>query len=254
MSGLTSKLPARVAITGGLAGDGPRFGETLVCLDGPAEPGVVAAVGFYGRHIQIGYGSVGGWEAFGPERTITRSEGNVLYEIDGRSALALYKDHLGEHAAGLPASGLLFPLNVRRNTHEIGVVRTILGTSEERQSITFAGDVPQGRHTRLMRSSFDRMIAAAAQAAYASRATLSTTAPDLAILISCIGRKLLLEQRIAEEVESVRAVFGDKAALAGFYSYGEISPFGPSGECELHNQTLTITTFSEQLDRASLAR
>jgi len=68
----------------------------------------------------------------------------------------------------------------------------------------------------------------------------------LAVLISCVGRKMVLGQRIEEEVEGVREVLGEQATITGFYSYGEISPFAPDAKCELHNQTMTITTFGEK--------
>jgi hypothetical protein len=243
--GLAGHLPPHVAITGGLAGDGARFEQTLVCLNGMPESGQVAIIGFYGTHLKVGYGSVGGWDPFGPERIITRSSGNVLYELDGQSALALYKKYLGTHAADLPASGLLFPLSLRVREENTGIVRTILGINEEEQSITFAGDVPEGAYVRLMKANFDRLIDGANQAAQASYETIGASSPELAILISCVGRKLVLKQRIEEEVESVHEILGDRTVLTGFYSYGEISPFTPSGKCELHNQTMTITTFAE---------
>src|SRR5262249_31582417 len=146
------------AITGGLAGDGARFDQTLVCLDGLPESGQVAVIGFYGTSLKVGYGSVGGWDPFGPERTITRSSGNVLYELVGHAALALYKKYLGAHAVDLPASGLLFPLSLRVREDDTGIVRTILGINEEQQSITFAGDIPEGAYVRLMKANFDRLI------------------------------------------------------------------------------------------------
>jgi hypothetical protein len=245
--GLASHLPPHVPITGGLAGDGARFEQTLVCFDGIPESGQVAVIGFYGTHLKVGYGSMGGWDPFGPERMITRSSGNVLYELDGQSALALYKKYLGAHAADLPVSGLLFPLSLRVRERDTGIVRTILGINEEEQSITFAGDVPKGAYARLMKANFDRLIDGANQAAQASYKTVGSSSPDLAILISCVGRKLVLKQRIEEEIESVREVLGERTVLTGFYSYGEISPFTPSAKCELHNQTMTITTFSEWL-------
>ena len=245
--GLASRLPPHVAITGGLAGDGARFEQTLVCLDDMPAPGQVAVIGFYGDQLHVGYGSVGGWDPFGPERQITRSSGNVLYKLDGQSALALYKKYLGAHADDLPASGLLFPLSLRINEGDTGIVRTILGINEEQQSITFAGDVPEGAYVRLMKANFDRLIDGANQAAQASQAIAGSSSPDLAILISCVGRKLVLGQRIEEEVECVREVLGDRCVLAGFYSYGEIAPFTRSAKCELHNQTMTITTFAERL-------
>jgi hypothetical protein len=112
--GLRVNLPPHVAVTGGLAGDGAEFHETVVCVDGEVSPGLVAVVGLYGDRLKVGYGSLGGWDPFGPYRVVTRSSGNVLYELDGSSALELYKAYLGPHASELPASGLLFPLSIRR--------------------------------------------------------------------------------------------------------------------------------------------
>jgi len=244
VAGLTQHLPVGVTLTGGLAGDGDRFKETLVMWDGPPEPNIIAAIGFYGDRLRIGFGSLGGWDAFGPERVVTHSAGNILYELDGQPALALYKKYLGEHAANLPASGLLFPLSLRTAAGE-SIVRTILGVNEDDNSLTFAGDLPLGGQVRLMKANFDRLIDGAVGAAQTSFAALGNTSPELALLISCVGRKLVLKQRIEEEVEGVQDVLGQKCVLAGFYSYGEISPFSPAATCELHNQTMTITTLSE---------
>ena len=246
VKGLTRGLPPGVSVTGGLAGDGARFKESFVIWDGAPETDIVAAVGLYGSRLKIGYGSLGGWDPFGPERVISRSKNNVLYELDGKSALELYKNYLGEHSKGLPASGLLFPLTIRKSESEPGVVRTILGVDEQTQSMTFAGDVPEGYSARLMKANFDRLVDGAAGAARTSMEALGARTPDLAILISCVGRKMVLGQRVEDEVESVRAILGSGAVLAGFYSYGEISPFTPEARCELHNQTMTITTVSER--------
>lgn len=243
--GLMTRLPESVTVTGGLAGDGGRFEKTLVFWDGRPEKDTVAVAGFYGQHLKIGYGSLGGWDPFGPERLITRSRGNVLYELDGQSALELYKKYLGEHAEGLPATGLLFPLSIRSKAEESGVVRTILSVSEEEQSLTFAGDIPEGSYGRLMKANFDRLIDGAHGAATISNRAIAPLSAELAILISCVGRKLVLRQRVEEEVEGVQQVLGNHTILTGFYSYGEISPFSPGAPCELHNQTMTITLFSE---------
>jgi hypothetical protein len=252
VQGLTANLPPHIVITGGLAGDGAHYGETVVCLDGPAERDTVVAIGFYGDQLEISYGSGSGWTAFGPERKITHSDGNVLYSLDGQSALALYQHYLSEYAAQLPASGLLFPLSIRRDDREGGVVRTILGVNEAQQSITFAGDVPEGAYVRLMRSNVDGLIEGATHAAESSAPVFGSPAPELALLISCVGRKQVLNQRVEEEVEAVSSIFGPQTMLAGFYSYGEISPFQPTATCELHNQTMTITTLRERqkIDRA----
>lgn len=246
VKGLTKHLPEKVTITGGLSGDGGRFAETLVFLDGPPKKDTIAVLGLYGNRLKVGYGSFGGWDSFGPDRLITKSKENVLYELEGGSALELYKKYLGEHAQGLPATGLLFPLSLRTKEGETGVVRTILSVSEEEQSMTFAGDVPEGAYVHLMKANFDRLIDGAVEAAKTSYQAIDSASPDLAILISCVGRKMVLKQRIEEEVEGVRDVLGDRTVLTGFYSYGEISPSMPGSACKLHNQTMTITTLKER--------
>jgi hypothetical protein len=243
--GLGQAQDAAVSVSGGLSADGEHFRETLVLVNGEARKNVVAAIGLYGSRLKVGCGSLGGWDSFGPERQITKSTGNVLYELDGQSALALYKRYLGDHAADLPASGLLFPLSLRTREVSAPVVRTILSVNEADQSLTFAGDVPVGGYVRLMKANFDRLIDGAVGAGRVSTEALGTDV-DLALLISCVGRRMVLRQRVEEEVEGVRDVVGPNAAIAGFYSYGEISPFTPNARCELHNQTMTVTTFSER--------
>ncbi|MFZ5495903.1 MAG: FIST signal transduction protein [Verrucomicrobiota bacterium] len=244
--GLTGAAPPGVTVTGGLAGDGAAFGRTRVLWQERCESQLIAAVGFYGRRLKVGFGSLGGWDPFGPERLVTRAAGNVLYELDGQSALALYRKYLGEHAAELPASGLLFPLSLRVAGNDgTPVVRTILSVNDADQSMTFAGDIPVGSHVRLMKANFDRLIDGATAAASTCHVVLGPTSAELAVLISCVGRRLVLKQRVEEEVEGVRDVLGPQTVLAGFYSYGEISPFVPGAKCELHNQTMTITTLAE---------
>lgn len=242
--GLTAGLPPETSVTGGLAGDGARFGDTLVVAEANPASHTIAAVGFYGSRLRVGMGSLGGWDPFGPERVITRAKGNVLYELDGKSALGLYEQYLGDEAQHLPASGLLFPLSLRIRADDTPVVRTILAIDRAQQSMTFAGDVPEGAYARLMKANFDRLIDGAVGAAQTGHRSIGA-APELALLISCVGRKLLLKQRIEEEVEGVRDVLGSDTVFAGFYSYGEISPFTPGARCELHNQTMTITTLAE---------
>jgi len=240
--GLQSVFPKDTIITGGLAGDGSHFQSTLVGLNNVPTKGMIIAVGFYGSLI-VTYGSVGGWDSFGPERIITKSKANVLYELDGKPALDIYKKYLGEQAKDLPGSGLLYPLSIRTKDSDDYLVRTILNVNDEEKSLTFAGNMPEGNFARLMKANFDRLIEGSSNAAQNS---LHNNKPELAILISCVGRKLVLDQRIEEEVEVVRAVYGDKTAITGFYSYGEIAPSFNFAKCELHNQTMTITTFREE--------
>jgi hypothetical protein len=245
VAGLTGGLPSHVSVTGGLSGDGARFERTYVCVNRFDGLQRVAAIGFYGARLQVSFASMGGWDTFGPERRVTRSKANVLYELDGQPALDLYEQYLGEHAAALPASGLSFPLSVRAARDQPGVVRSILAIDRDARSLTFAGDVPTGAFAQLMHANFERLVEGAEGAARTCQIGFRDSAPELAILISCVGRKLVLKQRIEEEVEGVGQVFGEATRLTGFYSYGEISPFNPTARCELHNQTMTITTLSE---------
>ena len=245
VAGLRTVLPPTVGISGGLSGDGARFARTAVCLDGPAPIDHIVAIGLYGGRLKVSCGSQGGWEPFGPERLITRADGNVLYELDGEPALDLYKRYLGAAAAELPASGLSFPLAVRDATGE-PVVRTILAIDEAARSLTFAGDVPTGHRARLMKANVDGLVAGAAGAAATSVEAAPADSPDLAILISCVGRKLVMKQRTEDELEAVRDALGARTAITGFYSYGEIAPFRRAAPCALHNQTMTVTTISER--------
>ncbi len=243
-AGFSKGLPKNVAVTGGLAADGSNFKRTLVGANEIPRENQIVAIGFYGDALEVGMGSMGGWEMFGPDRRITRSEGNVLYELDGRRALDVYREVVGLKAYGLPATGLLFPINIRVNAEDAGLVRTLLGIDDETGSVTFAGDVPQGRYARMMRADLDTLVDAAGAAA-GRAGSLAGAKPELALLVSCIGRKLALQTRTKEEVSAAAAHFGPDAVLAGFYSYGEISPLTPGVACEMHNQTMTITTLSE---------
>jgi len=244
VKGLNDAAENKILITGGLAGDGANFVSTLVGLNEQAAHGNIVAIGFYGDKISVTHGSQGGWDTFGPEREVTKSTGNKLFEIDGKNALELYMRYLGPDAEQLPGSALLFPLSVIIPGSPLPVVRTILSIDKEQSSMTFAGDIPEGSKVRFMKANFDKLSAAAAKAA---QHTLlgKKSKPDFSLLVSCVGRKLILGARIDEEVEAVIESLGDTTAVAGFYSYGEISPFNEGGDCRLHNQTMTITSFYE---------
>jgi hypothetical protein len=248
LKGLNQGLDPRVVVTGGLAGDADRFGNTWVIADDRPTEGMVVAVGLHGGALVMGHGSRGGYGDFGPQRLVTRSESNVLYELDGQPALDLYEQYLGELAAGLPGSGLLFPLAISDGPRGEPLVRTMLAVHPATRSITFAGDIPQGWTAQLMRADFDRLVDGAAQAAAetAQTAAMAEVVGDcLAVAISCVGRRLVLKERVEEELEVAVDGLPAGTQLVGFYSYGEISPLA-SGRCDLHNQTMTLTMLSER--------
>ena len=248
VAGITAIVGGKVPVTGGLAGDGALFQETLVGGDSAPKKQMVAAIGFYGNAIRIGHGNAGGWDEFGPRRRITRSNGNVLFELDGEPALELYKRYLGDEAKGLPGTALLFPLRIHDPKQpDRDLVRTVLAVEHNTGSMTFAGDMPEGLVSQLMRGNFHRLASGAAMAARQSVAAFAEKPGNdsVAILVSCIGRRLLMGQRTVEEVEAAGGELGAKMPTLGFYSYGEISPHAASGVCQLHNQTMTVTTFTE---------
>jgi len=247
LMGLADALGPEVLIAGGLAGDGGAFLQTWVLDNQGLSSTRIACVGLYGQQLQVSNGSYGGWSPFGPARLVTRCENNVLYELDGESALAVYKRYLGEHAKGLPVSGLLFPFAMLgKDHHEVGLIRTILGVDEATGSLTLAGEIEPNGYVKLMHASADSLIDGASMAAQGIHTLKSSDASQsLALLVSCIGRKLVMGGRVDEEVEAVGQAIGQGATLAGFYAYGEMGTYGTPANCKLHNQTMTITHLSE---------
>lgn len=249
VGGLTSACPSGVMLTGGLAGDGADFRQTGVGVDTLPESGVVAAVGFYGENIRASCGSVGGWVNFGPERVITKARENIIYEFDGKSALELYKTYLGEDAEKLPGSGLLFPLSIcppDNPTHSI--VRSVFGIDEKEGSLIFSDNIPQGHIARMMQGTIHNLVDGATEAASCAAGSIGRDGftPSVALLVSCIGRNLMMGQRVSSEISAVREILG-KVPVAGFYSYGEICPHPLTQKCDLHNQTMTITLLGEKV-------
>ena len=234
---------SNLAVTGGLAGDGTRFGKTWVMADAPAQSGRIAALGFYGDVI-VKSGCFAGWEEFGAERVVTSSKGNVVFEIDGEPALKLYKKYLGEMANELPASGLRFPLSIQASKTDMPLIRTLLAVDEAAQSLTFAGDVPTGYLCKLMRTNLDNLIDNAGMAAESAQPS-KPDANGLCLVVSCVGRRLVMGQMTEEELEIVQDRLGDATTITGFYSYGELAPFSDVMHCQLHNQTMTLTTIYE---------
>ncbi len=246
VNGMTSVIGSVIPITGGLAGDGGAFKETFTLDSDGVSTDRVVAVGLCSPGLKFAHGSFGGWEPFGPTRKVTRCAGNILYELDGEPALDIYRRYLGEHAKGLPASGLLFPFSMLGEDHSaLGIIRTILGIDEENGSLVLAGEIIPDGFLRLMHASTDKLVNGAESAAEAAASMIQAPGESLAILVSCVGRKLVMGERVDEEVEAVGDVLGHHAVLTGFYSYGEISPFTPGASCKLHNQTMTITCLSE---------
>ena len=262
VQGMTDVLGSSIPITGGMAGDGTAFTRTWVIDNEGLSAERVLAIGFYGADLQVSHGSYGGWSPFGPARKVTHAEGNVLYALDNEPALAVYKRYLGDYASGLPVSGLLFPFAMLGKHHnETGLIRTVLSVDEQIGSVTLAGDIDPDGYVRLMHANTDALVEGASVAAVAARGVEASVVDGtgstgsgqrLALLVSCVGRKLVMGDRVEEEVEAVAEVFGKNALIGGFYSFGELCPMSGASECKLHNQTMTISYFSERSPAAGV--
>lgn len=245
LKGLMSQVGKNTVVTGGLAGDCGRFQKTYTFSNDGATTDHVIGIGFYGDALQLRHGCMGGWDPFGKTRQVTKSKENIVYELDGKPALDVYREYLGEHAKDLPSSGLMFPFAILNDEQsDSGLIRTILAVDDKIGSLTFAGDVEQGCHVRLMHANTGGLVGGAEGAA--KHAVEGGVAPSaFALIVSCVGRKLVMGANVDEEIDAISNVVGPGCALAGFYSYGEISPFLSEVGCQLHNQTLTISYISE---------
>lgn len=246
LEGMRANLPAGVVIAGGLASDGSDFERTIVGADCAPQERLVAALGLYGAGMVINQGCAHGWDVFGPPRRITKAVGLELFELDGKPALDLYERYLGPDAAELPAAALRFPLLIE-NPDNSGeqVVRTVLNVDHEKRSMTFASPIPEGWSARLMRGAMDHLTEGARAAAEQAAEGSVQADGGLALLISCVGRRVVMGQETADEVEAVSSQFFPGLLQAGFYSHGEISTSSNDNKCGLHNQTMTIVTIQE---------
>lgn len=253
IEGMSSILSPDVGISGGLAGDNANFKQTYVICNGEISQRMCVAVGFYGDSLSLDYGAFGGWRSFGPARQVTRAEDNILYELDGIPALDLYKKYLGDYAKDLPASGLLFPFEVlTENLQASGLIRTILGVDNVNDALILAGDIVEGQFLRLMHASTDDLVDGAEIAAQEVASQIPKTSPDdgnksIALLTSCVGRKLVMGERVDEETEAVMSFLPQSTHICGFFSYGEMNPFSANSKTRLHNQTMAITLLRERL-------
>jgi hypothetical protein len=247
IEGLLSTAKTKFPITGGLAGDNARFVKSYTLHNLTILSNQVVGVSLSGNQLVFKHGIYGGWQSFGITRKVSKSQDNILFELDGEKALTVYKKFLGEEAKNLPASGLLFPFAVLNpDQSESGIIRTILGISESDGSLILAGDVEEGGLLKFMHANTDKLVLGAEQAANCAEVHLNFREPGATFIVSCIGRKLVMGNRVDEEIEAVAEILPSKAVNFGFYSYGEISPLAGTLDCKLHNQTMTITYINEK--------
>lgn len=241
-----------VPIVGGMAGDSAAFVKTLQLFNDNISNNMVIAVGLYGKNLVTASGALGGWKPYGPPRKITRSEKNVVYEMDGKPALSLYKMYIGDaYSKGLPSTGLKFPLAIiEEGKRDVEKIRTLLAVNHDDGSLTFAGNVEEGLTVRLCQTTHDKLVEGAGGAAHLVTGALSaanTAQAGLAICVSCVGRKGVMADLTVDEITRVQEIMGSQTVITGFYSYGEFAPRPNTSDSVLHNQTMTIGYLSEDL-------
>ncbi len=238
-----------IPITGGLAGDNASFTQTYLLNNDQITDRIVIAVGIYGDDAIVTSGALGGWKPYGPPRKVTRAIKNIVYELDNKPALPLYKMYIGHYANQLPASGLNFPFAIMSEDKSITVIRTLLSVDEADNSMTFAGNVPDGSTVRFLKSSHDMLVNGASDAArQILNKNINLNDKAIAICVSCVGRKLVMADQVSDEVYAVQRLLGVQTGITGFYSNGEICSGEDDGHSLLHNQTMTIAYLSEHMN------
>lgn len=237
------KKNINAAIVGGMAGDGSRFINTFLINDTSVKTHQAVALGLYGEKVQMFSGTGTGWAPFGPLRYVTKAERNTVFEIDGVPALKLYKEYLKEDAKNLPVSGVLFPLGISWGEKE-NIVRSVARIDEANNALIFASKIPEKTQVQLMHSNVMKLIDAAEDALKDCSLNFANGQSTAALIISCIGRRMIMGQKTEDEISIIKELLPDHAEICGFYSYGEFSPTA-SKRNELHNQTMTLIVFQE---------
>lgn len=241
--GMNFTVDNNVLITGGLCADDDRFERTLVSYNENPKDGEIVAIGFYGDTFEVSSSIECGWQPFGAERIVTKSKGNILYELDKKPALDLYEKYLGDKSSEMPTAAMYYPIGINVDDEQFHV-RTILDVNQDYNAMIFAGDIPVNSRVQFMMTNPRDLINTSVQTAEQAKARFNSK-PQLALFISSMGRKLLLDQRTIEEVEEAKRIIGDDVIISGFYSYGEIAPFEEENMCQIHNQSFALTLISE---------
>jgi hypothetical protein len=245
VDGLNEELPQGVMVSGGFAGSDAEDPTTYVGLNQEPKTRNIAAIGFYGHDLKVANGVESGWDEFGPTKIVTESDGNVVYSLDGENVLEVYRRYLGKSKeADFAMSIQHFPLCILKPDGS-KIVRSVFRVDEKRNALVYSGNVPKDSKVRFMIANVDRLIDGAVNAAERINEQCKADRPELVLVVSCVGRSVLLLERTEEEIELACETIGKDIMYSGFYSNGELSPATGSKLCSLHNQTISITSYSE---------
>ena len=253
--GVLSALGAHFPVVGGASGDDFKFVKTYQYCEDSVYSGACVGLGMSGE-FSMGIGVKHGWLPIGLPMKVTRSEGAVLHEIDGKPAISLYEDYFGEEKARelrtqtLAKLAITYPIGMNKEgSDELLIVDPL--SVDANGSITCAAEVPTGADIRLMIGSSDEAIAIAKVAAEDALKQLNGKKPQAIIIFNCIARQRLFGVRAGEEISAIQSVLGLDTPLIGFYTYGEQAPLGGEvrniEKCNpsFHNETVVILALGD---------
>lgn len=253
--GVQESLGEHFPAIGGAAGDDFKFEKTYQYLDGVAHSGSVVGLGL-GGDFKFGIGVKHGWIPVGMPRTVTRSAGSVLHELDGKPAISIYENYFGEEQTKelrtdkLAKLAITYPLGMKIAGSDEMLIRDPFSV-DEHGSITCAAEIPMGAEIQLMVGSREEAIVVAREAAQSALAQLEGAEPKAIIIFNCIARNKLFGVHSGEEITAIQEVIGPEVPLLGFYTYGEQAPLGGEvrniEQCKtaFHNETVVICVLAE---------
>jgi hypothetical protein len=231
---LRQTLGAEVPLLGGTAGDAFKLTGTHqfcgreVCSDS-------VPVLLFSGPLVYSVAVASGWKPMGEPGLVTRSEGSLVHEIDGRPAIDFYRQHLGAQAIPGPEN----PLAVLDELGAVACLRANAGQVRESGAINYLGDVREGAMVQITvadRAAILEGCRKSISKAFADYPHGKT--PAVALLFSCAARKVMLGTRTGEEIGIVESVIGSEIPVCGFYGYGEIGPLDTKDpESKYHNET-----------------
>lgn len=255
--GVLDVLGSHFPVVGGAAGDDFQFEKTYEYCGEELVSGACAGVGLAGN-FTIGIGVRHGWVPIGMPMKVTRAQGAVLHELDGKPAISIYEDYFGARADELRKEALArlaitYPLGLKIPEYQEEYLIRDPITVNENGSITCAAEIPEGSEVRLMIGSKEKAVEAAEDAARHLMREFETdrTKPKFVLMFNCIAREKLFAQKAGDEIRAVMSIIGSDVPLLGFYTYGEQAPLGGEvrdmKKCDprFYNETVVMLAIGE---------
>jgi hypothetical protein len=246
---LKKKLGNAVDLIGGGTGDEMTMESSMYQFyNDKVLTKSVVGVGFWGD-FSSSLKAEHGWEPLGLSMKITKSENNLISEINKRPAIEIFKKYFREEEIKDPkffsgkGEGFLYPLGIISEKEKI-VIRQIIGSTQKGELIC-ANSLPKNATVRLMQAQGDKIPETAKKIGNYIVSQLGGKKPQLAFIFDCVTRRALLAPDHQKEIDALRTVIGDKTPVFGYYSYGEICSAKKEKEWFFHNETFTAAVLAE---------